>query len=119
MKTAYGSLKGQLYWFVSSIVSRGGSADAWKTLMEDSDTQSMALFCASLAKILPSVKKRTVLLDGLAREYADCPNWMEYVNRECEAVEADSDNCLAGIRCPACGKEGTIEEFREGKEGNL
>jgi hypothetical protein len=50
--------------------------------MADSDNPYQPFFLTHLPTVIPEEKDRQILLDGLAREYADLEGWMAYVDRE-------------------------------------
>jgi hypothetical protein len=84
----YDALKGQAYALASSVTGethsdaqRKGYKDLWDLIMSDSDHPRQLAFLMALPSVL-SEKQRQVLLDELAREYASCDGWVEYVERE-------------------------------------
>lgn len=84
----YESLKGQVYDLAQIAAGRGnaearieGFKDVYDLIMSDSDHSRQPAFINLIVGRL-SEKQRPILLDGLAREYADLDGWMAYVDRE-------------------------------------
>ncbi len=87
---AYEGLKGQAYGTLASVASCDhakaqsmGYANGWQLLMDKHDGNEMALFCSALPKALSEAQCRT-LLDGLAKEFAGCESWGQFVEASCE-----------------------------------
>ena len=85
----YSNLKGLAYPAACLASGRSnqeaataGFSDVFDLIMSDSDHPRQGVFLMRLMAAL-SEKQRQILLDGLAAEYADCANWLAYVDREC------------------------------------
>lgn len=88
-KSAYEIAKGLAYPALATIAScdhpkavAKGYKDGWQLLMDSHDGNEMFLFCQALPSRLSDVQSK-VLLDGLAREYANCNDWAEFVDLAC------------------------------------
>lgn len=86
MTQIYDGLKGQAYSVLATNAScdhskakSKGYKDGWQLLLDQHDDNEMALFCASLPQVLSEAQAK-VLLDGLAREYTEFDNWLDYTN---------------------------------------
>jgi len=91
----YEKLKGSVYSQACLCVGSGneraviaGYKDVFDRIMSDSESSVQASFLAMLPADL-SQKQRMTLLDGLAQEYQNCDNWLDYVAQECDVDEID------------------------------
>lgn len=82
----YASLKGHAYAILATAAScdhpkavSKGYKDGWQMLLDRHDDNEMAMFCLGLPQVL-SQAQATVLFDGLAREYTQFSNWLDFVD---------------------------------------
>lgn len=85
----YGIMKGRSYGVaqVASGCSNAeaqarGFADLFEMIMSDSDHARQATFLLLLPSTIPAEVHRRILLDGMAKEYVDCEDWMAYADKE-------------------------------------
>lgn len=88
-KPLYDNLKGLAYGAAQIATSRTnpeaqreGFRDVFDLIMSDSDHARQPAFLGLIMKEL-SEDQRKILLDGMAKEYADCDGWLAYIDREC------------------------------------
>ena len=60
-----------------------GYKDGWQMLLDKHDDNEMAFFCVGIGKFL-SREQCKELCDGLAQEYTQFSNWLDYVKACCE-----------------------------------
>lgn len=85
----YGIMKGRSYGIaqIASDCSNAeaqarGFADLFEMIMSDSDHARQATFLLLLPSTIPAEAHRRILLDGMAKEYADCEDWMDYAGKD-------------------------------------
>lgn len=84
----YDKLKGQAYSALATcgmdhkLAQSKDFKDGWQMLIHAHDSHHMPLFLNLINETL-SEKQRQVLLDGLADEYTEHSNWLDYVDRCC------------------------------------
>lgn len=85
----YEVLKGRSYGIaqIASGCSNGeaqakGFADVFGMVVSDSDHARQASFLLLLSSTVPVKAHRQIILDGMAREYANSDSWMAYVEKE-------------------------------------
>lgn len=88
-KPLYDNLKGQAYEAAQIAANRTnpeaqreGFRDVFALIMSDSDHPRQQAFLGLIMKDL-SEDQRKILLDGMAKEYAEVEGWMAYTEREC------------------------------------
>jgi hypothetical protein len=84
-------MKGLAYSVLASIAScdhpkakSKGYADGWEMLLDLHDKNEMAVFCVGLQSVMSETQAK-ILLDGLAIEYTQFSNWLDF-------AEACADN---------------------------
>ena len=86
--SVYEVVKGRAYGLAQVVTGRSneeavreGFRDVFDLLMSDSDHPRQQLFLLQLPDHFTE-GHRQILLDGLAKEYADVDGWLAYVDKE-------------------------------------
>jgi hypothetical protein len=80
--TDYGEIKDRIYQLIAGQSAAKLARDPFELIMRDSNSRWQFDFLMALPTLAPLESDRQILLDGLAREYADMASWMAYAERE-------------------------------------
>lgn len=85
----YEMLKGRAYGLAQTATGCSnqeaktrGFRSVYDMLMSDSEHMRQQTFLATLENVIPSEGHRRILLNGMAKEFTDLPDWPAYVARE-------------------------------------